>query len=75
MPLLCKDQPKIKDLSLTEVQIGNLVKNFKFCLVQQGIMLKIEDLQPQFVKEITKTVESMYAQMGLDVVMNCIFIV
>ena len=75
MPLLCTDKPKIRDLCLTENQIKTMVSNFKFFLTSEKIMLKISDLNPKFVKQIENTVKELYLNMGLDVVVNSIFII
>lgn len=75
MPLICTDKPKVKELSLTSNQAKTMVANFKFFLTSQKIMLKIDDLNPRFVKQVENTVQELYLNMGLDVIMNSIFII
>ncbi len=60
LPKLCLDKPKLKELDLKESQVETLVSNFRFILKNKGIQLKIDDLNPKFVKEIKKTVSALY---------------
>lgn len=46
MPQL-SEEPKIREMNLTEPQIKNLVKNFKF-YYKNKMILTIEDLQPEY---------------------------